>query len=246
MKQALRRRLVLLWLLLPVGLLAYHYGPGVRQAQCETAARVVQQARAAARAHQWAAAVALYARALQALPPDAGDDRVLLGVAQADAQMHLGALPEAVAALEDLLLTVPVMRPAVATHLRSALAEAQYYTAWLMRLEGADDEEWYAEATAARQQFRLLAEQQPASISAATSVYHTNLEASIRLALMDEAALKALPLPAKLCACKNVSQKMRKQRASQRQQQKAKSEGKKEKKDARGAGLGERPEETGS
>jgi len=246
MKPTTRRRLVLLWLLLPVGLLAFHYGPGRRHAQRETAAILVQQARAAGQSQEWAAAVALYAKAVQALPPDAGDDRVLLSVAHADARIYLGELPEALAELEELLRTAPVQQPAVAAHVRAALAEAEYYTAWLMRLEGAEPDEWDTEAAAARQQFRFLAEAHSAAGTAGIGAYHTNLEASIRLALMDDAELKALPLPAKIGNCENVSQKIRKQRATQQREQKTANEGEEREQDVRNAGMGERPEETGS
>jgi hypothetical protein len=246
MKHTTRRRLVLLWLLIPVGLLAFHFGPGTRYAQRETAATLVRQARAAGQSQDWAAAVALYAQAMQTLPPEAADDRILLGVAHADARIYLGELPEALAELEELLRTAPVQQPAVAAHLRAALAEAEYYTAWLMRLEGAEPDEWNVEAASARQHFRFLAETHSAASTAGIGVYHTNLEASIRLALMDDAQLKALPLPAKIGNCENVSQKIRKQRATQQSQQKEASEGEERGQDARDAGLGERPEETGS
>ena len=41
---------------------------------------------------------------------------------------------------------------------RGALANAQYYTTWLMRLEGLPREEWQPEIEASRQNYKLLAE----------------------------------------------------------------------------------------
>ena len=100
-----------------------------------------------------------------------------------------------------------------------------------------DLREWLAQVDNARQNFRYLAEQdrEPASIEK----HQKNLEATIRLARMDLSELQALPLPKNCQGCKNVSQKCRNQKES-------KNPGEKKPEDARKAGVGKRPEGTGS
>jgi hypothetical protein len=116
---------------------------------------------------------------------------------------------------------------------RGALASAQYYAGWLMRLEGAPSEEWLQPVENARQNFRLLAEETKDARTARD--YEKNLEAAIRLARMDLSELQGMPLPKFCSGCKNVSQKCRSQCQS-------KAESKpEEKKDARGAGFNEVP-----
>ena len=125
---------------------------------------------------------------------------------------------------------------------RRTLAGAQYYAAWLMRLENAPTEEWMEQAENARQNFRLLAEQTQAQATEAEAArdYQVNLEAVIRLQRMDLSELQGMPLPKKCQGCKNCSQKCRGQKESRSQQPKEKP------KDARGAGAGKRPDGSGS
>jgi hypothetical protein len=108
-----------------------------------------------------------------------------------------------------------------------------------MRLEGATAEEWTAETEHARQNFRLLAEE--ATGPALRVGYEKNLEATIRLERMDLSELQGLPLPKQCQGCKNCSQKCRSQRASKNKEPKEQ-----EPKDARKAGVGKRPEGSGS
>jgi hypothetical protein len=105
-------------------------------------------------------------------------------------------------------------RPLV-REIRANLASAEYYAGWLMRLEGAATEEWMAETESARQHFRLLAEQaQQHGAKALATDYQKNLEAVIRLELMDLSELKGLPLPKQCQNCSNCSGKCRRQRES--------------------------------
>jgi hypothetical protein len=84
-----------------------------------------------------------------------------------------------------------------------------------MRLEGATNAEWMAETESSRQHFRLLSEnaQKPGDPTLASD-FQKNLEAVIRLELMDLSELKALPLPKQCKNCSNCSSKCRKQRES--------------------------------
>jgi len=249
-----KKVLVLAWLLAPVALLAFHYGPGRMLAARDDIARHVTAAEAAAASNDWTRAVAEYNEAVGSVPKTEQALRARLVLAHADARIRSGELPEAISEMEDLLENLPEDKATeeVARQARSTLAEAQYYAGWLMRLECASTEEWTRETEGARQQFRLLAEQGLAgqtNPAGPTSLYQTNLEAVVRLAQMDISELQALPLPGKVCNCQNVSQKIRKQRAS-RMPGKGKGKGgeqeKEKDKDSRGAGTGQRPDETGS
>ena len=86
--------------------------------------------------------------------------------------------------------------PELLRETRDAYANSQYYMTWLMRLEGLKREAWEPEIEAARQTYRLLAEQAEASgDDDAAKKSREDLESSIRLARMDLSELQGLPLP---------------------------------------------------
>ncbi len=137
----------------------------------------------------------------------------------------------------------PDQDPELRKTVSAELAAASYYTAWVMRLEGATAEEWKPEAEQARQQFRLLAERAAAGGDVEAEALAKNLEATVRLEQMDLDTLKAKPLPKKCSGCKNLSQRKR-----QQCQARSKGQAKKPEEDARkmiqktnSAGLNERP-----
>jgi hypothetical protein len=125
--------------------------------------------------------------------------------------------------------------PGLEDNIRATLGAAEYYTAWLMRLEGAPANEWTPEVENARQHYRFLSEDQLQAGLPSAADNQKCLEAAIRLARMDLSELRAMPLP-KFCAgCKNVSQKCRAQCESQSKKSAEKPS------DNRKAGSGERP-----
>jgi hypothetical protein len=156
--------------------------------------------------------------------------------------MRAGELIQSQEQLEQLLSDLEAeddRDPELTASVRHELATASYFTAWLMRLEGATADEWKPEAERARQQYRLLAEQaddeQPAPSAAAddrAAAFKKNLESTIRLEQMDLSVLMSMPLP-KDCPknCKNLSQRKRKQcqsRCKGEGKGKKKKEGKKD------------------
>jgi hypothetical protein len=212
-----KKLLIAVWLLVPVVLLAVHYGPGQKSLARDRAAEKIAAAQKAALAENWAGAVELYSEALALLPNDDLKTRHQLRLTQANARIYTGELPEAKADLETLLADAQKNHtPAtLVDEIRANLASAEYYASWLMRLEGAATEEWMAETESARQHFRLLAEQTQAhGTKALATDYQKNLEAAIRLELMDLSELKGLPLPKQCQNCSNCSGKCRKQRES--------------------------------
>jgi tetratricopeptide (TPR) repeat protein len=227
-----RTLLIIVWLLVPVVLLAYHFGPGQSRLSQERAAAAITKARALEQSDQWADAVQAWADALAATPESQSEARFRLRLAHANARMYVGELPEAMEAMDTLLTDARAAGAdaMLEREIRGSLASAHYYAAWLMRLESAPSEEWLVQAENARQHFRLLAEQ-VAGTSAAEN-YEKNLEATIRLEQMDLSELEGLPLPKCCSGCKNVSQKCRSQCKSR-----SENKGDKPPEDARGAGF---------
>jgi tetratricopeptide (TPR) repeat protein len=234
----MKRKLFLYaWLLAPVALLAYHYGPGQAGLARDAAAGKIELARQLEQKEDWREAVTAYDEALARLPATESSTRWQLRLARSKARMYAGELPEAISDMEGQLAEMEKgLAPARSNQeVRAALGMAQYYAAWLMRLEGAPTAEWNVQVENARQHFRLLAEENLSSDPPAAKVHQENLESSIRLARMDLSELQGMPLPKFCQGCKNVSQKCRCQ---------SESKGKKpaeKPKDARGAGSGERP-----
>lgn len=234
-----RTILIILWLLVPALLLAYHYGPGQTRLAQDQAARAIADARTLEATEDWVGAVDAWDDALALLPESSREARTQVRLAHARARMHSGELPEAIDAMETLLDDANGQVPGALTdEIRSTLATANYYAGWLMRLEGAPAEEWLMPVESARMHFRMLAEAKSGQPETMAS-FQKNLEATIRLAQMDLSELEGLPLPKFCQGCKNVSQKCRSQR-----QAKCENPGEnepKEKKDARGAGFNDIP-----
>lgn len=237
-----KKLLLSLWLVLPVALLAYHYGPGREGMARDQVAELLVKSKAAESTGDWTRAVKLYDDALALLPHSDTDTRGHIRLARAEARIPIGELPEAMQDFETLLddVTVAEGNSPLALEVRESLASSQYYAAWLMRLEGADRQEWTIPADQARQNYRMLAEVSGKAGDARLTDREKNLEATIRLAQMDLSELQGLPLPKQCSGCKNCSQKCRSQRES-----KKKTESKTPK-DARSAGQNQRPTTGGS
>ena len=213
----MRSLLAVLWLLVPVGLIAFHYGPGQAKLARDRAARQLSIARSAEAREDWKAANAAYGQALLDLPAGDTDARLRTRLAQAKTRMYLGEMPEASEDVEGILQDALDQSPnnrELQNELRSTAGSMHYYLAWLMRLEGADKDEWTEQTEAARQDFRLLAEDAQSRGDSSAKAHQENLEATIRLARMDLSELKGLPLPKQCNGNCNCSGKCRKQKES--------------------------------
>jgi hypothetical protein len=243
------------WLLVPVIFLAVHYGPGQAANRRDELGSWVRQAEAAVAAEQWDEAVDAYQKAIDQTDAETElSDRQHLHYAQAKAMIQAGQMIQGQNQLTELLEDLATEEPnsSFARQTRNELATSQYHAAWLMRREGATEQEWMIEAEAARQNFRLLAERADAEDVDESKQFKENLESTIRLEQMSAEEFLALPLPKKCSGnCKNLSQRKRKQRKSSNGKGKGKGKGKKKekKKDARqqiqrqkGAGDYQRPE----
>lgn len=208
------------WMLLPVAAGAYHFGPGQIDLLTDRAATSAREAESiaseareiaardgdeAAR-DKWEAAVEAYESALQTLPTGHVEEGRGLRLELAKARMFVDQLPEAHRDLITLVNEIEAdttPNAALLAQSRSALANAQYYATWLMRLEGAAREEWEPEIEAARQNYRFVAEAAREKGDEKTATLaEQDVESAVRLARMDLADLQGLPLPCQ-CKCKN-------------------------------------------
>lgn len=196
---ALRILLLTGWLLVPVIGLAWHMGPGQDQKALDEAAKHIRAAEAAAAIEDYTLAVDEYAAALKALPAGRTAEGRKLRLERAKAQMLARQLPQAHGDLKTLVdeLTADSSADAmVLAEARSTLANSQYYMTWLMRLEGLGPESWEPEIEAARQAYRLLAEDaRKRGDEGAAKRHAEDLESTIRLARLDLGELQGLPLP---------------------------------------------------
>lgn len=195
----MKKLVILIWLLLPVLVGAYHLGPGQKRVIVDRAGQAARIGDRMVQEEQWAQAVAQYDLALELLPEDRVIDAQQLRLAKAKAQMFDAQLP---AARQDLQALVEEMTGESETNgellneARESLANSQYYTTWLMRLEGQPKAVWQPEIESSRQIYKLLAEEADRLNDEQNKSRHQeDLESSIRLARMDLKDLQGLPLP---------------------------------------------------
>jgi hypothetical protein len=194
----MRILLIVAWLMVPVGVAIWHYGPGQEQVQLDAVARLISAGDRGAAAGDWVTAMESYDEALKNLPPSRVSEGRRLRLLRAKAQMHAHQLPAASSELETLVeeLKTDSADPQLLSEARQALANSQYYMTWLMRLEGLPAEAWEPEIESARQNYRLLAEQAAGrGDEAGLRRNQEDLEATIRLARMELGELQGLPLP---------------------------------------------------
>lgn len=188
--------LLTLWCLLPIGLAAFHFGPGQELLKFDDAESDLAIARQAAASEDWAKAVEAYQTALGKLPTGQPNLAYRIRLETAKAMMLNSQLPTAREDLETLVTDLQDDQAAeqnLRDEARAALANARYYMTYLMKLEGLPDTAWEPEIEAARQEYKLLATSAADSALAARSA--DDLEAAIRLARMDPAELYGLPIP---------------------------------------------------
>lgn len=200
----MRKLALIVWLMLPVLVGAYHYGPGQARLKLDEVTALLEQADQLVQEKQWKQAVAAYENALALLPEGHDEVRQRVRLERAKAMMFCAELPAANAELLTLVDELQqrqsqIEDPAAAEVLRdarAALANSQYYRTWLMRLEGLPQAEWEPEIDAARQTYKLLAIQSVDAGDAKNAKrYQEDLESVVKLARMDLSDLQGLPLP---------------------------------------------------
>jgi cell division protein FtsB len=185
--------LATLWLLIPLGFAAYHYGPGQEQVKLDKTEDLLSEARTAVADENWPAAIESYQKALAKLPKENKESARRIQLEIAKAKMQSAGLPEA---REDLAELVAQLNddPTVSSELKeealSTLANARYYMTYLMKLEGLPAEEWEPEIEAARQEYKFLAQ-----TGSHKEKHLADLESAIRLARAEPTELYGLPIP---------------------------------------------------
>ncbi len=124
------------WLMIPVLVFAYHFGPGQERLRLDEAARILAEADHFAAEQQWAQAAASYEEALKVLPVERRAESMRIRLEKDKALMLAKQLP---AAHEDLKSLVEELGddknadPRLLENATSALANSRYYLTWLMR-----------------------------------------------------------------------------------------------------------------
>jgi len=221
-----------LWCLVPIGLLAYHYGPGKEGLTLDATSTLLEQARAHADDGDTEKSIAALERALVTLPKDHIHEAREIRLQIAKARMDAAGLPQArekLAALVEEINADPQAPAALRDDALATLATTRFYMTYLMKLEGLPDAEWEPEIEAARQERKLLVQRATEAGDTAAATRHADdLESAIRLARMDPEELYGLAIPKQCSGCK--SGKCAGTKPTQKPAQKPK--------DARGAGAG--------
>lgn len=160
----IKKTLVLLWMLFPVGVAAYHFNEGPRQMARERAHEGLLEIQRLARAEQpdWEALIRRYNELTAELPPDE-DPLVFCQIRLAICEARLEMLDLATA-IEDLTRLLQETATAygenapITRGVREQLGKAHYHATWVLKTSGASEDEWRPFAERARQLFRYLAE----------------------------------------------------------------------------------------
>jgi hypothetical protein len=135
----MRGLLLTLWLLVPLGAVAYHYGPGQDRLQLDKTEDLLAAARQEVAAGNHGDAVDLFTQALSTLPKDRALEGRRIRLERAKAQLLSGELPAAYDEMHGLVNELQedaTTDPELLADARATQANARYYLTWLMRLEG--------------------------------------------------------------------------------------------------------------
>ena len=162
----MRRFFTLLWLLCPVAAVYYHFNEGQDQLARVKARKHVAAIRELEQAKEpdWATIVEEYGKLSGELPKDEAPlVRHQIRLAKAKAQLELLDVAGSIEELTELLREAAQAHGEDAKITRAAremLGKAHYYATYLLKTNGAAEEEWRPYAERTRQIFRFLAEHQ--------------------------------------------------------------------------------------
>ncbi len=160
----MRKALLLLWMLFPVLVVAFHFNYGASYMARERAYTRLQEIRQLQHQQQpdWLAILGAYELLCSELPADE-DPRVLrqIELAICEARIEMLDLQRAIEDLSQLLQETAVAygeNASLTRAVREQLGKAHYYATWVLKTNGAPESEWRPYAERARQLFRYLAE----------------------------------------------------------------------------------------
>lgn len=196
-----------LWCLVPIGLLAYHYGPGREKLELDETATILAKADKETAGKNWAAVIDTYEHSLSKLPKGHIGEARRIRLELAKARMEASQLPiarEELAALVGELTEDPNADTELRDEAIATLATSRFYMTYLMKLEGLPDGEWEPEIEAARQEQKLLVKRATEAGNAVEAKKHADdLESTIRLARMDPEELYGKAIPKQCSGCKS-------------------------------------------
>jgi hypothetical protein len=193
-----KRAFLFLWLLVPLPVLVWHYGPGQAWFARDQAHSLIQRAQKLEAEKKWGEAESLYREASAKVRNDEPRVKTQLDLALVRQRYRQGGAVEAIDMIDGVLNQANFHKQPqeLQREARELAGRIHYHAAWVMRLEGAQKDLWMEEAELARQNFRLLSEE---TLSAGRASYsqlqQTNLESSVRLQRMGLVELMAKPLP---------------------------------------------------
>lgn len=182
----MRKFFTLLWLLFPVAVLYYHFNEGQNQIAREKARAHVEMIRGLERAKEpdWEKVIEEYDKLAKELPPmESPLVKHQIRLAKAKARLEM---LDVVTSIEDLGLLLQECALAhgddakITRAVRELLGKANYYATYLLKTNGASEEEWRPYAERTRQIFRYLAEHQDAD---ALAHYEERVEAEFQKTL---------------------------------------------------------------
>jgi tetratricopeptide (TPR) repeat protein len=162
-----RKWLVLGWLMIPVALLSYHFGPGQDALAFRQAQEQLAEAQQLEATGQYEEAIEAYAETLATLPAasehdvDVATARDQLRLAQIRGHFQLGRLAETIESLNVLIADVERQhgpRSPVSYDVRDFPGRVHFQAMVALRLESAEHDVWRRHWELSRQNFRFLAE----------------------------------------------------------------------------------------
>lgn len=195
----MKKYLVLLWILLPLPVVVLHFGRGQEWLANDKAFAFIKQAEDAEKKEDWQQAQQFYQDAAKCVSSQNNDIKLRIELAQVRTHFRMGDALAAINGVDQLLdeQIMSTMPTDFQRESRDLAGRIHYYAAWVMRLEGASRELWMEEAELARQNFRLLAEQQSAveTVDNHTTKQQENLESAVQLQRLSLTELMARKLP---------------------------------------------------
>ena len=182
----MRKFFTLLWLLFPVAVLYYHFNEGQNQILREKARAHVAEIRELEKAKEpdWEKVIEEYDKLTAELP---ANERPLVRhqvrLAKAKARLEMLDVVGSIEDLNALLQETALVHgddAKVTRAVRELLGKANYYATYLLKTNGAAEEEWRPFAERTRQIFRYLAEHQDAE---ALAQYEQRVEAEFEKTL---------------------------------------------------------------
>lgn len=182
----MRKFFTLLWLLFPVGVLYYHFNEGQNQIAREKARVHVEAIREMEKAKEpdWEKVIEEYDKLAAELPPMEGPlVKNQISLAKAKARLEMLDVVGSIDDLNTLLQECALAHgddAKITRAVRELLGKANYYATYLLKTNGAAEDEWRPFAERTRQIFRYLAEHQE---PAALAQYEQRVEAEFQKTL---------------------------------------------------------------